>query len=222
MNLILLGAPGAGKGTQSKLLQEKWKIPQISTGDMLRAAKQAKTPLGLQAETFMNAGKLVPDEVVIGLIRERLAAPDTARGFILDGFPRTVAQAEALGGLLKDLNRRLDAVVNLEVPEAELVERLTGRRTCSNCGTGFHLVFSPPRQAGFCDRCGGSLIQREDDQEATIRRRLKVYLEQTAPLVAYYERAGLLKSASGIGSTGEVFGRLSSIVDGLSIAGATG
>ncbi|KAB2840398.1 adenylate kinase [bacterium] len=216
MNLILLGAPGAGKGTQSKLLQEKWNIPQISTGDMLRAAKQAKTPLGLKAESFMNAGKLVPDEVVIGLIRERLAAPDTAGGFILDGFPRTVAQAEALGGLLKDLNRRLDAVVNLEVPEAELVERLTGRRTCPNCGTGFHLVFSPPRQAGVCDRCGGSLIQREDDQEATIRRRLKVYLEQTAPLAAYYERAGLLKGASGIGSTEEVFARLSSIVDGLS------
>ncbi|MDL1871163.1 adenylate kinase [Deltaproteobacteria bacterium PRO3] len=222
MNLILLGAPGAGKGTQSKLLQEKWNIPQISTGDMLRAAKQAKTPLGLKAETFMNAGKLVPDEVVIGLIRERLAAPDTARGFILDGFPRTVAQAEALGDLLKDLNRRLDAVVNLEVPEAELVERLTGRWTCSNCGTGFHLRFSPPRQAGVCDRCGGSLIQREDDQEATIRRRLKVYLEQTAPLVAYYEKAGLLRGASGIGSTEEVFARLSSIVDGLSIAGATG
>lgn len=222
MNLILLGAPGAGKGTQSKLLQEKWNIPQISTGDMLRAAKQAKTPLGLKAETFMNAGKLVPDEVVIGLIRERLAAPDTARGFILDGFPRTVAQAEALGDLLKDLNRRLDAVVNLEVPEAELVERLTGRRTCSNCGTGFHLRFSPPRQTGVCDRCGGSLIQREDDQEATIRLRLKVYLEQTAPLVAYYEKAGLLRGASGIGSTEEVFARLSSIVDGLSIAGATG
>lgn len=216
MNLILLGAPGAGKGTQSKLLQEKWNIPQISTGDMLRAAKQAKTPLGLQAEIFMNAGKLVPDEVVIGLIRERLAAPDTAKGFILDGFPRTVAQAEALGGLLKDLNRRLDAVVNLEVPEAELVERLTGRWTCSNCGTGFHLRFSPPKQEGTCDRCGGGLIQREDDQEATIRRRLKVYLEQTAPLVAYYERAGQLKSLPGIGSTDEVFGKLSSIVDGLS------
>lgn len=216
MNLILLGAPGAGKGTQSKLLQEKWNIPQISTGDMLRAAKQAKTALGLQAETFMNAGKLVPDEVVIGLIRERLAAPDTAKGFILDGFPRTVAQAEALGGLLKDLNRQLDAVVNLEVPEAELVERLTGRWTCSSCGTGFHLSFSPPKQEGVCDRCGGSLIQREDDQEATIRRRLKVYLEQTAPLVAYYERAGHLKSVPGIGSTDEVFGKLSSIVDGLS------
>lgn len=216
MNLILLGAPGAGKGTQSKLLQEKLHIPQISTGDMLRAAKQAKTPLGLQAETFMNAGKLVPDEVVIGLIRERLADADTQDGFILDGFPRTVAQAEALGGLLKDLHRSLDAVVNLEVPEAELVERLTGRRTCGACGSGYHLRFSPPKQGGICDRCGGSLIQREDDQEATIRRRLKVYEEQTEPLVAYYKNTGLLRSFSGVGSTEDVFGRLAGIVDALS------
>ena len=215
MNLILLGAPGAGKGTQSKLLQEKLHIPQISTGDMLRAAKQAQTPLGLKAETFMNAGKLVPDEVVIGLIRERLAEPDTQKGFILDGFPRTVAQAEALGGLLKDLKRSLNGVINLEVPEAELLERLTGRRTCGACGTGYHLRFSPPKQAGLCDRCGEALIQREDDQEATIRRRLKVYHEQTAPLVAYYEREGLLRSFTGVGSTEEVFGRLASIVDGL-------
>ena len=216
MNLILLGAPGAGKGTQSKLLQEKWRIPQISTGDMLRAAKQAKTPLGLQAESFMNSGKLVPDDVVIGLIRERLAAPDTAKGFILDGFPRTVAQAGALGTLLKDLGRSLDAVVNLEVPEAELVQRLTGRRTCANCGTGYHIEFSPPKRAQVCDRCGGPLIQREDDKEATIRHRLKIYLDQTAPLVAYYAKAGLLKSSPGIGSTDEVFGRLAAIVDALS------
>ncbi|MFO1462666.1 MAG: adenylate kinase [bacterium] len=215
MNLILLGAPGAGKGTQSKLLQEKWKIPQISTGDMLRAAKQAKTPLGLQAESYMNAGKLVPDEVVIGLIRERLAQPDTREGFILDGFPRTVAQAEALGALLKELNRSLGAVVNLAVPEAELVERLTGRRTCSKCGTGYHLHFSPPKREGVCDRCGGELIQREDDQEATIRKRLKVYEEQTSPLVDYYQRAGLLRESAGIGTTEEVFGRLVGILEGL-------
>lgn len=215
MNLILLGAPGAGKGTQSKLLQEKWKIPQISTGDMLRAAKQAKTPLGLQAESYMNAGKLVPDEVVIGLIRERLAQPDTREGFILDGFPRTVAQAEALGALLKELNRSLGAVVNLAVPEAELVERLTGRRTCSKCGTGYHLHFSPPKREGVCDRCGGELIQREDDQEATIRKRLKVYEEQTAPLVDYYQRADLLRESAGIGTTEEVFGRLVGILEGL-------
>ncbi|HEX5033071.1 MAG TPA: adenylate kinase, partial [bacterium] len=175
MILILLGAPGAGKGTQAKLLQEKLKIPQISTGDMLRAAKQAKTPLGLEAEKFMNAGKLVPDEVVIGLIRERLKDADTQNGFILDGFPRTVAQAEALGQLLGGLGRKLDVVLNLEVPEQELVERLTGRRACPQCGAGYHLKFSPPKSDEICDRCGSPLIQREDDKEATIRHRLKVY-----------------------------------------------
>lgn len=208
MILILLGAPGAGKGTQAKLLQEKLKIPQISTGDMLRAAKQAKTALGLEAESYMNAGKLVPDEVVIGLIRERLKSPDTTSGFILDGFPRTVAQAEALGQVLGELGRKLDAVLNLEVPEQELVERLTGRRTCPNCGAGYHLKFSPPKSDEICDRCGTALIQREDDRENTIRHRLKVYNEQTAPLVKYYEKSGQLKPSAGIGSTDEVFQRL--------------
>jgi len=215
MNLILLGAPGAGKGTQSKLLQEKFQIPQISTGDMLRAAKQAKTPLGLLAESYMNAGKLVPDDVVIGLIRERLVAPDTAQGFVLDGFPRTVAQAEALGALLKELNRSLDAAVNLEVPETELVARLTGRRTCANCGTMYHLQFSPSKVAGICDRCGGPLVQREDDKEATIRSRLKVYEEQTSPLIDYYQKAGLFRASSGIGETEAVFRRLVTILEGL-------
>ncbi len=208
MILILLGAPGAGKGTQAKLLQEKLKIPQISTGDMLRAAKQAKTPLGLEAESYMNAGKLVPDEVVIGLIRERLKNPDTAQGFILDGFPRTVAQAEALSQVLGELGRKLDVVLNLEVPEQELVERLTGRRTCPNCGAGYHLKFSPPKHDEICDRCGTALIQREDDREDTIRHRLKVYNDQTAPLVKYYEKTGQLKPRAGIGSTDEVFQRL--------------
>jgi adenylate kinase len=214
MNLILLGAPGAGKGTQSKLLQEKLNIPQVSTGDMLRAARQAQTPLGLQAESYMNVGKLVPDEVVIGLIRERLSASDCRDGFILDGFPRTVAQAEALKKLLAGLGRKLDAAVSLEVPEQELIQRLTGRRTCSQCGTGYHLVFSPPKRDEVCDRCGGTLVQREDDREETIRQRLKVYEEQTAPLVAYYRKEGLLKSSPGTGSMGEVFGRLLKIVSG--------
>jgi adenylate kinase len=208
MILILLGAPGAGKGTQAKLLQEKLNIPQISTGDMLRAAKQAKTKLGLEAESYMNAGKLVPDEVVIGLIRERLKNPDTQNGFILDGFPRTVAQAEALTGLLSEVGRKLDAALNLEVAEQELVERLTGRRTCPNCGAGYHLKFSPPRHDEVCDRCGTALIQREDDREDTIRHRLKVYNDQTAPLVKYYEKAGQLSPIAGTGSTDEVFQRL--------------
>ncbi|HCU23845.1 MAG TPA: adenylate kinase [Deltaproteobacteria bacterium] len=215
MNLILLGAPGAGKGTQSKLLQEKFKIPQISTGDMLRAARQAKTALGLEAEKFMNAGKLVPDEVVVGLIRERLAETDTEQGFILDGFPRTVMQAQELETLLRQLKRNLSAVLNLEVPDSELLERLTGRRTCPNCGTGYHMKFSPPRRDQICDRCGTKLIQREDDKEATILRRLKIYHEQTAPLVAYYQKSGLLKTSEGRGSTEEVFQRLCGMVEGV-------
>lgn len=208
MNIILLGAPGSGKGTQSKFLQERFSIPQISTGDMLRAAKQARTPLGLEAEKFMNSGKLVPDEVVIGLIRERLGAKDSQQGFILDGFPRTVGQAEALEKMLQGMSRKIDSVLNLEVEEDELLRRLSGRRTCERCGTGFHLQFSPPQAEGICDACGGRLIQREDDQENTIRRRLKVYRDQTAPLVEYYARQGLLEPIRGTGSTDEIARRL--------------
>lgn len=208
MNIILLGAPGSGKGTQSKVLQEKFSIPQISTGDMLRAAKQARTPLGLEAEKFMNAGKLVPDEVVVGLIQERLRASDSQQGFILDGFPRTVGQAEVLDKMLQGMSKSLDAVFNLEVDEEELLRRLSGRRTCERCGTGFHVQFSPPKVEGVCDSCGGRLIQREDDREATIRRRLKIYRDQTAPLVEFYARQGFLQPIQGTGSTDEVTRRL--------------
>lgn len=205
MNLMLLGAPGAGKGTQAKMLQEKLGIPQISTGDMLRAARQAQTELGMKAETFMNAGKLVPDEVVVGLIRERLGQPDAKQGFILDGFPRNVAQAKELGSLLADLNLKIDAVLSLEVPEEDLIRRLSGRRTCSQCGAGYHVEFSPPATAEKCDRCGGVLIQREDDREETIRKRLKVYAEQTAPMIAYYKEQGVLKGIPGTGKVDEIF-----------------
>lgn len=208
MNIILLGAPGSGKGTQSKVLQEKFSIPQISTGDMLRAARQAHTPLGIEAEKFMNAGKLVPDEVVVGLIRERLKEPSCGSGFILDGFPRTVTQAEALGKMLAGMGKGLDAVVNLEVEEEELIQRLTGRRTCERCGTGFHVQFSPPHVEDVCDACGGRLIQREDDREATIRSRLKVYRHQTAPVVEYYRSQGILEAIPGSGSTRDVSRRL--------------
>jgi adenylate kinase len=208
MNLMLLGAPGAGKGTQSKMLQEKLGIPQISTGDMLRAAKQARTPLGLKAESYMAAGKLVPDEVVVGLIRERLSQPDVKKGFILDGFPRNVAQAESLDQLLNDMNVKVDGVVTLEVPEEELIRRLSGRRTCPKCGAGYHLQFSPPKVEGICDQCGGHLVQREDDREETIRRRLKVYRDQTAPMIDFYKKQGVLKSVAGTGKIEEIFRRI--------------
>jgi len=198
MKLILLGPPGAGKGTQAKMLTERFGIPQISTGDILRAAVKEGTPMGVKAKSFMDAGALVPDEVVIGIVRERLQKDDCGQGFILDGFPRTVAQADALKDALKELGRDLDAVVSLEVDSEALVERLTGRRTCRQCGKGYHVKFDPPAVADRCDVCGGELYQRDDDQEATIRNRLDVYNRQTAPLVTYYREAGLLAPIDGM------------------------
>ncbi len=198
MKLILLGPPGAGKGTQAKMLTERFGIPQISTGDILRAAVKEGTPMGGKAKSFMDAGALVPDEVVIGIVRERLQKDDCGQGFILDGFPRTVAQADALKDALKELGRDLDAVVSLEVDSEALVERLTGRRTCRQCGKGYHVKFDPPAVADRCDVCGGELYQRDDDQEATIRNRLDVYNRQTAPLVTYYRQAGLLAPIDGM------------------------
>jgi len=183
MKLILLGPPGAGKGTQAKLLAERLEIPQIATGDILRAAVKQGTPMGLKAKGFMDAGSLVPDEVVVGIVRERLQQVDCARGFILDGFPRTVAQAEALKEMLASLGKNLNAVISLEVDNEALVRRLTGRRTCQECGRGFHVDFDPPKTDGTCDACGGELYQRDDDREETIRRRLEVYTDQTQPLM---------------------------------------
>lgn len=198
MKLILLGPPGAGKGTQAKLLTERYGIPQIATGDILRAAVQAGTALGVQARGYMDAGALVPDEVVIGIVRERLQEDDCRNGFILDGFPRTVAQADALQANLAALGRELDRVVSLTVDADELVARLTGRRTCRGCGRGYHVAFDPPQQADRCDACGGELFQRDDDRETTIRKRLEVYAQQTAPLIDYYRVAGLLTELDGM------------------------
>ena len=198
MKLILLGPPGAGKGTQAKMLTERFDIPQISTGDILRAAVKEGTPMGVKAKSFMDAGALVPDEVVIGIVRERLQKEDCAAGFILDGFPRTVAQADALKDTLHSLGKDLDAVISIEVDTEALVERLTGRRTCRECGRGYHVKFDPPREAGRCDVCGGELIQRDDDREETIRKRLEVYHEQTSPLIAYYSNQALLVSIDGM------------------------
>ncbi|MEK7366416.1 MAG: adenylate kinase [candidate division NC10 bacterium] len=208
MRVILLGPPGAGKGTQAQRLTQTLGIPQVSTGDILRAAVAAGTPLGREAKATMDQGALVPDGVVIGIIRERLAAPDCARGYILDGFPRTAAQAEALGETLQALGTPLTAVLSITVEPEELVRRLSGRRTCGNCGAAYHMETAPPRRAGLCDRCGGALLQREDDREETIRKRLAVYREQTAPLVAYYRGRGLLREVDGRGDIDDVFARV--------------
>jgi adenylate kinase len=200
VRLIFLGPPGAGKGTQARELAQEWGVPQVSTGDMLREAVAAGTPLGQEARRYMDQGALVPDAVIIGLIADRLGRPDAARGFILDGFPRTIAQAEALAGLLKDLDRPLDGVVYFEVSEPELLRRLTGRRVCRACGHSFNITSNPPRREGVCDVCGGELYQRPDDSEATVRNRLDVYRRQTSPLLAYYRDRGLLTPVDGEGA----------------------
>ncbi|MBW1971352.1 MAG: adenylate kinase [Deltaproteobacteria bacterium] len=212
MNLILLGPPGSGKGTQAKMLVEKYDIPQISTGDILRAAVKEGSPMGLKAKEYMDKGKLVPDDVVIGIIEERLKKDDCKKGFILDGFPRTLAQAEALKRLLAKKEIKLDAVISIDVDEEEVIRRLTGRRTCKNCGAMYHIIFSPPKKEGICDKCGGELYQRDDDKEETIRARLKIYKEQTAPLIEYYKMEGLLKEVQGTGEIKEIFNRIESIL----------
>lgn len=214
MQAILLGPPGAGKGTQAKMLTERYGVPQVSTGDILRAAVAVGTPLGKEAKTSMDRGALVPDEVVIGIVRDRLGEPDCRKGYLLDGFPRTVAQAEALSRVLKNLGAPLPKVVSLEVGEEELVRRLSGRRTCQACGEPFHVESHRPRVEGTCDKCGGRLIQREDDKEETIRRRLQVYRKQTEPLIGYYQNQGLLKTVNGLGEAGEVFARVSRALEG--------
>ena len=208
MNLILLGPPGAGKGTQAQMIVERYRIPQISTGDILRNAVKENTPLGVKAKAFMDRGQLVPDEVVIGIIDERLRAPDCNPGFILDGFPRTIAQAEALQPILTKIGKSIDHVINIEVDPEELVHRLTGRRTCRNCGAMFHVLFHPPKGEGVCDRCGGTLYQREDDKEETIRTRLREYQKQTAPLIEYYQQKNRLRSIQGMGGQDQILERI--------------
>ncbi len=212
MRLIFLGPPGVGKGTQAQKLAETASIQKISTGDILRDAVSRKTDLGLKAKQFMDAGQLVPDEVVIGLIRERLSSPDCDGGFVLDGFPRTVPQAEALGRLLEERESPIQRVISLEVSEHELVRRITGRRSCPECKRVYHIDYQPPKQSGACDSCGAKLIQRDDDREETVRKRLGVYHKQTAPLVEYYSARSLLARVDGLGSVEEVFGRLKAAV----------
>jgi len=204
MHILLMGPPGAGKGTQAANLVKEFGIPHISTGDMFRAAVKEGTELGLQAKACMDAGKLVPDEVTIGIVKERLPKPDCKKGFILDGFPRTVEQADALTGILKELGLSLTAALNITVPAADLIERAVGRRICKSCGATYHVKFNPPQKAGVCDTCAGDLYQRADDSEETMKNRLSVYEAQTKPLIAYYEKAGVYKEIDGRKAIDEV------------------
>ncbi|MEJ2515108.1 MAG: adenylate kinase [Gammaproteobacteria bacterium] len=212
MRIVLLGAPGSGKGTQAKKLVAEYGYPQISTGDLLRDAVSRGTEYGLKAKAAMDAGQLVSDDIVLGIIRDRLGQPDAARGFILDGFPRNRAQAEALEGLLEDLGQPLDTAVLMDVDMDILMKRLTGRRTCAECGRMFNVYFLPPAKEGICDACGGELIQRSDDKEDTIAQRLEVYQSQTQPLVTFYTELGKLKVVDAEGDVEEVYGRLADAV----------
>lgn len=212
MRMVLLGPPGAGKGTQAVVLAEQLKIPHISTGDIFRKAVKEGTPLGQKAKSYMDAGLLVPDEVVVGIVQERLEMDDCIDGFILDGFPRTVAQADSLAEILKEKGQYIDAVVNIVVPEDILVQRLTGRRVCRNCGATYHVHFTPPAQAGICDKCGGELYQRDDDKEDTVRKRLAEYLDKTSPLIAYYQDKGILKNIDGAQSADAVLEEIRAVL----------
>jgi adenylate kinase len=215
MNLVLMGLPGAGKGTQAEKIVEKYGIPHISTGDMFRAAIKEGTALGLEAKSYMDRGDLVPDEVTIGIVRERLSKDDCQKGFLLDGFPRTVAQAEALENILAELNRSIDYVINIDVDKDILMERLTGRRICKDCGATYHLVFNPPAQPGVCDKCGGELYQRADDNEETVANRLEVNLKQAKPLLDFYEEKGYLRNINGQQEIDKVFEDISELLGGL-------
>jgi adenylate kinase len=210
-----MGLPGAGKGTQAERIVEKYEIPHISTGDMFRAAIKGETELGLKAKSFMDQGALVPDEVTIGIVRERLGKNDCEKGFLLDGFPRTVAQAQALEEILSDLDRKIDYVINIEVDKDILMERLTGRRICKQCGSTYHLVFNPPAVEGICDKCGGELYQRADDNEETVANRLEVNLKQTQPLLNFYEEKGYLRNINGQQDIKQVFVDVNELLGGL-------
>jgi adenylate kinase len=206
MRLVLLGAPGAGKGTQAKKIIEKYPMPQISTGDLLRAAVAAGTELGKEAKAVMDRGELVPDSVVLGMVQERLKHDDCKSGYILDGFPRNTRQAEALDEMLGKLGMSLTAALSVDVPLENLMKRLTGRRTCKACGQMFNIFFGAPKKEGSCDKCGGELFQRDDDKEETIRKRLDVYTAQTAPLIDYYGKKNILKAVDGAsGTIDEIF-----------------
>ncbi|PXX84262.1 adenylate kinase [Staphylococcus warneri] len=215
MNIILMGLPGAGKGTQASEIVKKLPIPHISTGDMFRKAIKDETDLGKEAKSYMDRGELVPDEVTVGIVKERISEDDAKKGFLLDGFPRTIDQAEALNSIMAELDRNIDAVINIEVPEEELMNRLTGRRICENCGTTYHLVFNPPKVEGICDLDGGKLYQREDDNPETVSNRLKVNVKQSKPILEYYDNKGVLKNIDGSKDIEEVTTDVIDILDQL-------
>jgi adenylate kinase len=209
MRLVLLGGPGAGKGTQARMLEKRLNVPQVASGDLLRAAVRNRTALGVEAKRYMDKGALVPDELVLRFIEERLRQADAASGFILDGFPRTVAQAETLSAMLKERGlQQIDKAVAIIVPDDEIVKRISGRRTCKNCGAMYHLIYDPPRNHNLCNSCNGELYQRDDDAEDTVRMRLEVYAATMRPLLEYYERKGLLSQIDGIGRPEEIQQRI--------------
>src|SRR3989475_11739564 len=219
MRLVFLGAPGAGKGTEAQRLAAKEQIPHISTGEILRESVTRGTPLGLQAKGYMDSGKLVPDEVVIGLVREKLTSPACARGYILDGFPRTVAQAEALDRMFKEAGTPgLDHVISFELPHEEIVRRLSGRRSCSTCQTVYHIEHDPPTREGGCDKCDGALVQRADDRPETVLARLKGFDQQTPPLVEHYQKQGLLRRVDATVSIDQVYNQLLTVVHATRVA----
>ena len=213
MRIVLLGAPGSGKGTQAKLLTEKYRIPHVSTGDLLRANLAAGTPLGLQAKAAMDAGQLVSDDLVLAIIRDRLKNPDAKKGFILDGFPRNIPQANALDAMLRNISQPLDAAILMEVDFDILMQRLTGRRTCENCGAAYNVYTNPPRLEDQCDRCGGPLHHRADDNEETIGNRLRVYEGQTKPLIGYYRDQGRIETVDAVGDVKDILKRMIAVLD---------
>lgn len=215
MNIILMGLPGAGKGTHASEIVKKFPIPHISTGDMFRKAIKDETDLGKEAKSYMDRGELVPDEVTVGIVKERISEDDAKKGFLLDGFPRTIDQAESLSQIMSELDREIDAVINIEVPEEELMNRLTGRRICEKCGTTYHLVFNPPKVDGICDIDGGKLYQREDDNPETVSNRLSVNVKQSKPILEYYNNKGVLKNIDGSKDIDEVTNDVIDILDHL-------
>lgn len=212
MKIIMLGAPGAGKGTQAKMIAEKYSIPHISTGDIFRANIKEGTELGKKAKTYMDKGELVPDELVVDLVVDRLAKDDAVKGYVLDGFPRTIPQAEALDAALAKRNEKVDFAIDVNVPDENIVKRMSGRRACVGCGATYHIVNVPPKKEGICDTCGGELILRDDDKPETVLNRLSVYHEQTQPLIDYYTKEGILKTVDGTVPMMDVFGAITAIL----------
>jgi len=212
MRIVLLGPPGAGKGTQAKLIVQKYNIPHISTGDIFRKNIKEMTPLGIKAKEYIDKGQLVPDELTVEIVKDRIKEEDCKNGFLLDGFPRTVAQADALNEVLSTLGTKLDHVININVDENNLIIRLTGRRVCPKCGASFHVAFNPPKVEGICDYCGAEVVQRADDSEETVKNRLSVYYKQTQPLIEYYTRNGLIRNINGEQDINEVFNEICKVL----------